>query len=202
MAEDEVELTEQQVAYITECVGGFWQGTVLARIEGTTAAFTPAEGTSREEVVQQLQDRWPQITILPKEEWNRVFYGRFVRHGQGTGQRMAAGAGSRVAHIPPQGARGVDPGDELRRIARETAVPKVLQASDSPRPLPGEDLLKYDLDEWVPLVQCAKRLHYQPQYLYNAAYHGKLKTQGDRPKKALWRDVLQHYRPDVLKEVT
>jgi hypothetical protein len=60
----------------------------------------------------------------------------------------------------------------------------------------------FPLDEWVPIVQCAKRLGYPPQYLYNAVYHGKIKTQGERPKKALWRDVLSKYRPDILKEIT
>jgi hypothetical protein len=60
----------------------------------------------------------------------------------------------------------------------------------------------WPLDEWVPIVQLAKRLGYPPQYLYNAVYHGKIKTQGERPKKALWEDVLSKYRPDVLKEIT
>jgi hypothetical protein len=222
--DDDVELTKEQIGYTTEVQGGLWTLTVLCISETgqpgggkTTSAFTPFEEESEEAVVQVATRRWPELKVVSKVEWDKVFFGKWG--GQrptssigSTGQRVAAfgrsGRGTRS--LPSQGSPGLSAaglpetwGTRTRSVsggrsgsnsARSTvsASSVVEKAADGTWPL----------DEWVPIVQCAKRLGYPPQYLYNAVYHGKIKTQGERPKKALWRDVLSKYRPDILKEIT
>jgi hypothetical protein len=216
-----VELTQEQIGYTSERVGGIWTLTVLCVAETpdggkTTSAWTPFQEESEEAVVQAATRRWPELKVVSQFEWDKVFFkkwggGRPSSFLGGTGKRVAAERGSRggFGRMAPQGSPGLSAaGLPETWGTRTSSVSRGRSGSNSARSTVDASTVvakakdgSWPLDEWVPIVQLAKRLGYPPQYLYNAVYHGKIKTQGERPKKALWKDVLAKYRPDILKEV-
>jgi hypothetical protein len=220
--DDDVELTQEQIGYTSERVGGVWTLTVLCVSETpnggkTTSAWTPFQEESEEAVVQAATRRWPGLNVVPQTEWDKVFFKKWGGDRPssllgGKGKRVAAerGAGRGTRSLPTQGSPGLSAaGLPPTWGTRTRTVPQRRSGSNSTRSTVSASTVAekakdgtWPLDEWVPIVQCAKRLGYPPQYLYNAVYHGKIKTQGERPKKALWRDVLAKYRPDALKEIT
>ena len=221
--DDDVELTKEKIGYTSERVGGIWTLTVLCISESgqpggakTTSAWTPFQEESEEAVVQAAKRKYPDLNVVPQVEWDKVFFrkwgGRPSSLLGGKGKRVAAerGAGRGPRSLPTQGSPGLSAAGLPETWGTRTrSVPRVRSGGNSSRSAVDAgtvvDKVKdgsWPLDEWVPIVQLAKRLGYPPQYLYNAVYHGKIKTQGERPKKALWKDVLSKYRPDILKEVT
>ena len=48
-------------------------------------------------------------------------------------------------------------------------------------------------ETWIAPVQAAKYLGVPPQYVYGKIKQGRLKTQGERPKKILWGEVRRSY---------
>jgi hypothetical protein len=214
--DDDVELTKEQIGYTSERVGGIWTLTVMCVAETpdggkTTSAWTPFQEESEEAVVQAATRRWPELNVVPQVEWDKVFFRKWGGDRPssllgGKGKRVAAerGAGRGPRSLPTQGSPGLSAAGLPETWGTRTrSVSQGRSGGNSSRPTVDASTVKdFPLDEWVPIVQCAKRLGYPPQYLYNAVYHGKIKTQGERPKKALWRDVLSKYRPDILKEIT
>jgi hypothetical protein len=219
--DDDVELTKEQIGYTTEVQGGLWTLTVLCISETgqpgggkTTSAWTPFQEESEEAVVQAAKRKYPELNVVTQFEWDKVFFRTFNRDSEGRPTSFLGGTGKRVAaerrtrggfgRMAPQGSPGLSAAGLPETWGTRTrSVSQGRSGGNSSRPTVDASTVKdFPLDEWVPIVQCAKRLGYPPQYLYNAVYHGKIKTQGERPKKALWRDVLSKYRPDILKEIT
>jgi len=74
-------------------------------------------------------------------------------------------------------------------VAVSAYTPKPHRAREAAIPVP--DTLTDET--WIAPVQAAKYLGVPPQYVYGKIKQGRLKTQGERPKKVLWGEVRRSY---------
>lgn len=226
--EDTDELTPERLGYVSERANGKFWVTVMGMTQSpqpghgkVICAWTPFEAESEEAVVRQAKERYPDINIVPQYEWDKVFFPAFSRLDTGRPSSQLGGKGKRVAAergrgyrprvlqtsgspglsaagLPENWGRGGRTGLVSERRSRTSSAGKGIDESKIVQNIKDG---VWPLDEWVPIVQLAKRLGYPPQYLYNAVYHGKIQTQGEKPKKAEFKTVLAKYRPSILREV-
>ena len=190
MTMSEPEPTEHKVAYVQKSVDGNFGVHIYMKDERGRFTFHPIDAPSFAQAAAELRIRWPDVQIVSKEEYDRVFWGPAGRPSRRTLAQAGEGRGS--AGRPAQAPHGSDTGrivygqDRARGVRVQTTSTGSEKVAKAPLEVPSHFTDDYELSP----VQAAKYLGVPPQYVYNKIRTGRLKAvQGPTSKLVKWKEV-------------
>lgn len=160
----------EKLAAQYEAVNSQWVGQVLTVNEdGKWTCMTVTDGLPTEEaVVEVLRSEWSDHRLVDHQAFTEAWRQQFA-------VKVGPKARLFVSNPSPGRGRTDSPKQDKRRVVKQEVPTDVNDST------------------WVAPVQAAKWVGVPPQYLYQVISKGRLKTQGERPKKVLWGEVKKYY---------